>query len=149
METHCVSHARTRLQGDESVKCVVNSSLIRESVFTRKKSTTSEAEVEYNKAVNMNTVQGEIPNFSEYPNGQWDRQQLEKEIKEQIKTSLLVKNQEKWITHVKSLVQQGHFLSLASAEHQDVIWKSYMYNLKQGTLKFLRKRLIRYPTNSS
>ena len=85
----------------------------------------------------MNTVQGEIPNFSEYPNGQWDRQQLEKEIKEQIKTSLLVENQEKWISHVKSLVQQGHFLSLASAEHQDVIWKSYMYNLKRGTLKFL------------
>ena len=137
METHCVSHARTRLQGDESVNFVVNSSLVRESGFTRKKSTTTEAEVEYSKAVNMNTVQGEIPNFSEHPNGQWEKQLFEKEIKEQIKTSLLVKNQEKWISHVKSLVQQGHFLSLASAEHQDVIWKSYMYNLKQGTLKFL------------
>ena len=59
------------------------------------------------------------------------------EIKEHIKTSLLVQNQEKWISHVKGLVQQGNFLALASAENEDAVWKSYMFNLKQGTLKFL------------
>ena len=30
----------------------------------------------------------------------------------------------------------GHFLALA-AEKEDIVWKSAMYNLKKGTLKFL------------
>ena len=32
---------------------------------------------------------------------------------------------------------QGHNLALAAAEKQDLVWKSFMYDLKQGTLKFL------------
>ena len=37
---------------------------------------------------------------------------------------------------------QGHYLALASAEKQDIVWKSFMYNLKQGTLKFLLNAAI-------
>ena len=32
---------------------------------------------------------------------------------------------------------QGKFLALAAAEKEDIVWKSAMYDLKQGTLKFL------------
>ena len=35
------------------------------------------------------------------------------------------------------MVQQGRFLALAEAEKEDIVWKSYMFNLKQGTLKFI------------
>ena len=42
-----------------------------------------------------------------------------------------------WETHLKSLVVQGQYLALAAAQKQDVIWKSFMFNMKQGTLKFL------------
>ena len=38
---------------------------------------------------------------------------------------------------MKTLVQHGNFLALAAAEHEDMIWKSYMFSLKQGTLNFL------------
>ena len=32
---------------------------------------------------------------------------------------------------------QGHNLALAAAKKQNLVWKNFMYNLKQGTLKFL------------
>ena len=136
MEAHCISHARTRLEGDSHVNYVLNCTVERESRYTRKKCTTAEAESEYQRAINLNTVQGEIPSF-EFEDGDKQKKKFNLEIKNQIKTSLLVRKEERWITHAESLSQQGHFLSLAAAEHEDVVWKSYMYNLKQGTMKFL------------
>ena len=38
---------------------------------------------------------------------------------------------------MKDLAVQGNFLGLAAAEKEDIVWKSTMYELKQGTLKFL------------
>ena len=38
---------------------------------------------------------------------------------------------------MKSLTLQGHFLSLATQEKSDVLWKSSMFQLKSGTLKFM------------
>ena len=38
---------------------------------------------------------------------------------------------------MKTLIKQGHFLCLAMLEKSDMIWKSQMFNLKKGTLKFL------------
>ena len=40
------------------------------------------------------------------------------------------------MTHVKNLAVQGNFLALASAGKEDIVWKSYMFDLKQGTLTF-------------
>ena len=50
METHCVSHARTRLEGDTVVNHTIDISVSREENFVRKKNTTNEAEVEFLKA---------------------------------------------------------------------------------------------------
>ena len=41
------------------------------------------------------------------------------------------------LAHAKTLVKQGHFLLLATEERSDMLWKSYMYDMKKGTLKFL------------
>ena len=38
---------------------------------------------------------------------------------------------------MKGLVVQGQEVALASADKQDIVWKSFMINMKQGTLKFL------------
>jgi hypothetical protein len=38
---------------------------------------------------------------------------------------------------IKSLVVQGKNLAVAAAEKGDLLWKSYLYDLKAGTLKFL------------
>ena len=38
---------------------------------------------------------------------------------------------------MKELEVQGNFLALAATKKEDIVWKSYMFDLKQGTLKFL------------
>ena len=38
---------------------------------------------------------------------------------------------------MKSLTVQGNSLALAVAQECDLTWKSYMFGLKQGTLKFM------------
>ena len=91
-----MSHARTRLEGDADVNRVITCSVSREENLTSKKCTTTEAETEFLRAVNMNTVQGEIPTYSGYDNSDRDRRNFNLEIKDQIKTSLTVQNQEKW-----------------------------------------------------
>ena len=44
---------------------------------------------------------------------------------------------------MKQLAVQVQYLALAAAEKEDVVWKSSMYNLKKGTLKFSSNRPIR------
>jgi hypothetical protein len=43
---------------------------------------------------------------------------------------------------VSGLKVQGNFLSLAAAEKEDVLWKSSMFQLKSGTLKFMMNASI-------
>jgi hypothetical protein len=45
--------------------------------------------------------------------------------------------QSKLQEHVKGLQLQGHYLALAAQEKVDVLWKSTMFQLKSGTLKFM------------
>ena len=54
-----------------------------------------------------------------------------------VKAAIAVEKREKWEQHVKQLAVQGQYLALATAEKEDVVWKSSMYDLKKGTLKFL------------
>ena len=84
MEAHCISHARTRLEGDSHVNYVLDCTVARESRYTRRKCTTAEAEVEYQRAINLNTVQGEIPSF-EFEDGDKQKKKFSLEIKNQIK----------------------------------------------------------------
>ena len=63
-ETHTVSHARTRLKGDSIVNSVINSTLERESQYTRKKSTTIEAEATFTAAIHSTTLDDSPPIFT-------------------------------------------------------------------------------------
>ena len=38
---------------------------------------------------------------------------------------------------MKTLVKQGHFLELTKLELMDATWKSYIFNLPKGTMKWL------------
>ena len=111
-------------RGNTKRDCTVE----RESSFVRKKSTIAAAEIFYQKAINLNTVQGEIPNF-DYEDGRRHKEKFIVQVKDQIKSLLRVDKEEIWKNHVKSLTQQGNFLSLAAAEYEDAVWKSYMYDL--------------------
>ena len=43
----------------------------------------------------------------------------------------------KLLEHVQTLVKQGKFLELSKCEQNDATWKSYIFNLPKGTMKWL------------
>ena len=55
---------------------------------------------------------------------------------------MCLENTKRWCEHMKTLSIQGIVLASAASEREDVVWKSFMYNLKQGTLKFLLNALL-------
>ena len=80
--------------------------------------------------------QGQIPKFTGEQAANLKRN-FDSKISESVKAVVRNENKQKWEEHVKTLAVQGKFLALAAAEKEDVVWKSYMFDLKQGTLKFL------------
>ncbi len=54
---------------------------------------------------------------------------ITKSIKEEINNT--------WMSHIKTLLCQGHVFRLEEFELLDTTWKSYMFNLPRNTVKFL------------
>ena len=135
-ETHTVSHVRTRTKGDVGVNNAINCTLEREGEWTTKKSTTVECEASYKDALNQCAPGGEAPIFTGEQAGQFQHK-FNTNVTKQAKASLITKHTKESHEKVKSLVVQGKNLALAAAEEGDLIWKSYLYDLKAGTMKFL------------
>ena len=114
----------------------INCTLERESLWTTKKSTTVECEATFRHAVHLNTAQDEIPQYTREQAAKLQHN-FNNSVKNTAKTHIDISHIEETQKKVKSLVVQGVNLSLDAAENSDFIWKSYMYDLKRGTLKFL------------
>ena len=106
---------------------MLNCRVQRESQYIRKNCISVTAEAEYTSALGRNTVQMEIPDFS-HESQLADKRTFIEDVRQEAKTSLKCFNKEKWTIHVKGLVQQGHFLDLASAQHEDILWKTHMFD---------------------
>ena len=77
-----------------------------------------------------------VPSYT----GQNSRQlqyRFNKDIRKQVRDRTRSAHYQKHLAPVKSLQVQGNMLTLAAAEQQDVLWKSQMFHLKSGTLKFM------------
>ena len=146
-EAHTVTHTSTRLRGDYKVNQVLDNRLVRESEFTRKQSVTVLAEANYLFARRINLVQGEIPTNPEdltlsdqevltLP-GEGGQSKFISEVKADVKAKVLSDENQKTFLHVQSLIQQGKFLELTYTEQNDATWKSYIFNLPRGTMKWL------------
>ena len=122
METHTVSHVRTRTQGDSSVNNAINSSLERESCCTINKSTIVECEASYLDALIQCAPGGEVSEFNGEQSAKLQKQ-FNANVRKQTKASLLVKHTKESHEQIKSLVVQGKNLALAAAEEGDLIWK--------------------------
>ena len=122
-----MSHARTRLKGDSIVNSVINSTLGRKSQYTRKKSTTIEAEATFTAAIHSTTVDDSPPIFTG-ENVATQQYTFNTIVRTEVKKIMCLENTEKWHEHVKTLSVQGNFQALAAAEKEDVVWKLYMYN---------------------
>ena len=170
-ETHCVSHAATRLKVDDRVNMVLDCKIIRESQYTRKHSVTIQAEEIFQSARNMNTVAGEIPGTTPenirvtVPGEEGEEttlilpgegenmpppHQFLNDVKNHVKTQVLMEDNEASLTHIKDLFKQGRFLELTQMEQTDATWKSYLYNLPKGTMKFvLNASIDNLPTKAN
>jgi hypothetical protein len=145
-ETHCVSHAATRLKGDNTVNSVLDCKVKRESQFTRKHSVTVQAEQTYQSVKNRNTVLGEIPgttpdniriNVTEddgtervltLPGDGGDVAPplaFVNDVKQDVKTCVLMEANEHSLEHIQTLIMQGRFLELTQLERTDATWKSF------------------------
>ena len=140
-ETHTVSHTRTRLKGDTPVNNAINCTLEREGVWTTKKSTTVQCESIYMNAKQLNSVQGETPTFTGEDAARL-QSQFNTKVTDTVKKHMTNKHKEACMEKVKSLVVQGNTLALADAEATDFTWKSHIYDLRAGTLKFLVNAVI-------
>jgi hypothetical protein len=140
-ETHTVSHTRTRLQGDEAVNNAIDCTLEREGSWTTKKSTAVECEDLFVSAQHLNTVDDEVPTFTG-ENAKKLQCQFNTKVRDTVKTHIKGKHNETCLEKVKSLAVQGKTLALAEAEGTDFTWKSFLYDLKAGTLKFLVNSVI-------
>ena len=151
-----MTHCSTRLKGDYKVNLALDNRLERESNYTRKKSITVEAEAIYNRALNYNMVQGEIPGTTpeneSRPNPVLSEEfnltlsapepldppaKFISEVKAEVKSQVLSAANQSILEHVQTLIKQGHFLELCKLEETEATWNSYIYNLPRGTMKFI------------
>ena len=141
METHTVSHIRTRIQEDSAVNNAVDCTLTREGSWTKKKSTAVECEAIYSEAMLVNCVTGEAPNFIGDQTTHLQRK-LCRNVTSTAKKHMDKEHKQQHQEKLKSLVVQGKNLELASAESTDYLWKSFLYNMRSGTMKFLLNAAI-------
>ena len=136
MEAHTVSHVWTRTQGDTSVNNAVNCALIRESSWNTKKSTIVECEANYADALVQCAPEGEVPTFNGDQSAKL-QSQFNAKVRKRAKSTLLIKHTKDSHEKIKSLIVQGRNLAVAAAEEGDLIWKSFLFYMKSGTMKFL------------
>ena len=74
--------------------------------------------------------------------------ELINEVKNDTKAAVISDENETTLNHIQTLVKQGNFLLLTQLQQVDATWKSYLYNLPKGTMKFLINASIdTLPTN--
>ena len=136
IEAHNTSLARTRPQGDMIINHVIDHTLHREERYSHRKCNTTEAEKVYRETLHSITLHGEIPTFLG-EDANILKHRFTKEVRKKVQVSTRNTAQEKHHNHVKDLQVQGNLFSIAAAEKEDMLWKSSMYQLKSGTLKFM------------
>ena len=94
------------------------------------------AEQVFKATLLLNTVDGEVPSYTGDQASQLQHS-FNLDIRKQVRNSTRDQFQEKLREHAHGLQLQGHLLTLASQEKQDMLWKSTMFQLKSGTLKFM------------
>ena len=126
---HCLAYSRSRIKGDDIVNHALDRRLERESGWSRQMSFTVDAHETHLKvpdSLNWNQTKTRIKKL-----GQDDCR-------------------EKWIKLIEPLLVQGEFMKVVHMENTDVTWKSIIYNVPQGVMKFIVNAAIdSLPTNKN
>ncbi len=71
-------------------------------------------------------------------------------VKKTITKSIKDEINDIWMSHINTLLCQGHFFRLEEFELSDTTWKYYMFNLPRNTIKLLLSSVLdTLPTNSN
>jgi hypothetical protein len=114
---------RSRLEADSTVNTALDEKLLRESEWSRKNSIAVYSEDHYQQA---SASCDQVDNS----------QQLITTMKRKVKDNINEEFSSMWHDHVKSLTVQGNFLDLLHVENSHITWRSLIYNLPRGILKF-------------
>ena len=128
-ESHATTHSSTRLKGDTTVNDVLDVKLAREGQWTQKKSTavyseslfqqaSSESSQHLSPKTKLNTIKSKVKKFIKEDS---ERQRAE---------------------HAKELIKQGRLIQLLQEMEMDATWKSYLFALPKGTMKFILNSTI-------
>ena len=61
---------------------------------------------------------------------------MKRPIKKKVKYNVAQEFHTMWHHHIKELVVQGRFLEILAMEESQISWRSIIYNLPRGILKF-------------
>lgn len=127
LQSHSTAHASSRIKADETVQAALDSKLEREAKWIRK----------------FSIAQYSDSQFKDIPQDPTTDQTITlAHAKKTIKTSVKDEMLGKWTSHISSLVQQGAMIKLIDLEEMDTLWKSYIFNLPRGALKFLLNAVL-------
>jgi len=143
---HATATAAISIKGDEKVKHCLNIRLNRELQSKREKT--------IQKSISkVEEVRRGLPSTTENGDTVIHKFLKDKEAKAVAKTlrrNLRLDSQEIINSKVCTYKKQGDFLKLLSDEEEDPEWKSFIYNMPRGTMKFLLNAAINtLPTSNN
>ena len=116
--SHCLAYSRTRCLGDSTTNKALDLKLEREGRWNRKNST----------AIMCDQIHQRSTDNDQSSN--W------KKLKPKIKESINQDSSEYWKSVVEPLITQGDTAKLLNECNMNLTWKSIMYSLPKGVLKF-------------
>ena len=147
-EAHTVAHVTARLKADIEVQDALNNKLEREREIVKWNPIIVQAEQMYEQAMQANAPLGQTPTdlhqfnlegvgAMEVPPDAPKSPLFIEKVKDTAKA--YVRGDETADMHekAKTLISQGRFLDLSLQEKCDATWKSYIYNLSKGTMKWI------------
>ena len=134
LEAHASTLAMIKTKGDPLVNHAVNSRLERESLWTRKHSTTKTVHKMWEEHIQKNPVND--PSLEQTP---INMLRNVKSAKNAMKKSVKLNTIQYWNTKVGKLTFQGDFLKLLIEEKENATWQGVIQNVPKGVLSFALK----------
>ena len=106
-----------------------------------KASTTVICEEVFVDSVQVSTTENDIPQFTGDQAAKL-KHNFNSKVLDTAKAHIADTFSEEHISHVNTLDVQGKSLSLVAQEATDFTWKSFLYDMKAGTLKFLVNSVV-------
>ena len=128
-EAHALTHASTRLKGDRKVNNIIDIKIAREGEWTRKTSSVCTSEALFQES--SSTTSQHLPPKTKLTT-----------IKQKVKDLTKEDSKRQQVEHARKLISQGKLIQILQEMELDASWKSFLYALPKGTMKFILNSCI-------